>query len=66
MLELTPLTLALLGLPTIPNLWGIWHAFHRNFPTPQERLIWVGACVFIPVIGGIAYLIFGMRRARKI
>jgi hypothetical protein len=54
-----------LGLFAIPNLFGIWHSFHRVFPTPQERLIWVGVCVFVPVIGGISYLIFGLRRARK-
>ena len=53
------------GLFAIPNLFGIWHAFHRVFPTPQERLIWVGVCVFVPIIGGISYLIFGFRRARK-
>ena len=59
------LTWLLLGIPAIPNLFGIWHAFHRVFPTPQERLIWLGVCVFVPVIGGLAYLIFGMRRAKK-
>jgi len=59
------LTFFLIGLFAVPNLFGIWHAFHRVFPTPQERLIWIGACVFVPVIGGICYLIFGLRRARK-
>jgi hypothetical protein len=54
-----------IGLFAIPNLFGIWHAFHRVFPTPQERLIWVAVCVFVPVIGGVSYLIFGLRRARK-
>lgn len=55
----------LIGLPALFNLFGIWHAFNRVFPTPQERLIWLGACVFIPVIGGLFYIIFGMRRAKK-
>lgn len=59
------LTLLLLGIPAIPNLFGIWHAWGRVFPTQQERLIWLGVCVFVPVIGGVAYLIFGMRRAKK-
>ena len=54
-----------IGLFAIPNLFGIWHAFHRVFPTPQERLIWMAACVFVPVIGGVCYLLFGFRRARK-
>ncbi|MDR1945795.1 MAG: PLD nuclease N-terminal domain-containing protein [Desulfovibrio sp.] len=55
----------LLALPALPNLFGIAHAFRRIFPTPQERLIWMGLCVFIPVIGGLAYLVFGMRRTSK-
>ena len=58
------LKLLVLGLLALPNLFGIWHAFHRVFPTPQERLIWIGACIFVPVIGGLCYLIFGIRRAR--
>lgn len=62
-LSLTTL-LVLLAIPALPNLFGIWHAFHRVFPTPQERLLWMGACVFIPIIGGLAYLALGMRRAR--
>jgi len=61
----TILTFLVIGLFAIPNLFGIWHAFHRVFPTPQERLIWIGVCIFVPVIGGISYLIFGLRRARK-
>lgn len=54
---------ALLFLPALPNMWGIWHAFSHDFPTPTERLIWMMVCVFVPVIGGLAYLLFGLRRA---
>ena len=56
---------AILAILPLPNLWGIWHAFHRNFPNPQERLIWMGVCIFVPVIGGLAYLLFGFRRSRR-
>jgi hypothetical protein len=59
------LNFILLGLPALPNLFGIWHAFNRSFPTKQERLIWLGVCVFVPVIGGIVYLLFGLRRAKR-
>ena len=59
------LNFLIVGLFAVPNLFGIWHAFHHVFPTPRERLIWVGMCIFVPVIGGISYLIFGLRRARK-
>ncbi|MDL2268271.1 PLD nuclease N-terminal domain-containing protein [Desulfovibrio sp. OttesenSCG-928-G15] len=58
-------TLLLMGLPAIPNLFGIWHAFKRVFPSPNERLIWIAICVFVPVVGGLLYLAFGFRRARK-
>lgn len=63
--DMTILNWILLGLPAIPNLFGIWHAYHRVFPTDKERLIWMGVCIFVPVLGGIAYLIFGFRRAKK-
>ncbi len=65
MWNLDPLLLILLFIPALPNLWGIWHAFHRRFPTQQERLIWLGLCVFVPVFGGLGYLIFGVRRSRR-
>lgn len=57
--------LVILFIPAIPNLFGIWHAYHRVFPTPQERLIWMGVCIFVPMLGGLAYLLFGVRRASK-
>lgn len=55
--------LALLFLPALLNLWGIWHAFNHAFETPLERLLWVLAGVFLPFFGGLAYLLFGLRRA---
>ena len=39
--------IALLFLPALLNLWGIWMV----------------ACVFVPVLGGVAYVLFGWRRA---
>ncbi len=59
------LVLILLALPILPNLWSIWHAFNREFPTPAERLAWIGVGVFIPVLGGVAYLLVGRKRAKK-
>ena len=46
------------------SLWGIWHAFSHTFETPLERVLWMLACVFVPVFGGVAYVLFGWRRAR--
>ena len=56
--------LALLFIPALLNLWGIWHAFQHAFDTPFARILWMMACIFLPLIGGLAYLLFGMRRAR--
>ncbi|MDR2124572.1 MAG: PLD nuclease N-terminal domain-containing protein [Desulfovibrio sp.] len=65
-MEIHPLLFyGLLTMPALVNLFGIAHAFRRVFPSPQERLLWMGCCVFIPVVGGLAYLAFGMRRALK-
>ncbi len=54
---------ALLFAPALLNLWGISHAFRHTFATPVERLLWIAACIFLPLLGGLAYLLVGMRRA---
>ncbi len=55
--------ITVLTLPALLNLWGIWHAFTHFFHTATERMSWVLACVFLPVLGGLAYLLVGFRRA---
>lgn len=62
LLSLDAWQLGLIFLPALLNLWGIWHAFNHAFPTPLERMRWILACVFIPFLGGLAYLLFGWRR----
>ncbi len=59
------LILGLLTLPILPNLWAIWHSFHSEFATPQEKMVWIAVSVFLPVLGGLAYLIWGRKRARR-
>lgn len=59
------LFLALLTLPIIPNLWAIYHAFYRVFPSNAERMIWICLAIFVPVLGGLLYLFIGRRRGRK-
>lgn len=60
------LTIFLLMLPAILNLWTIWHAMNHVFPQEKERLLWVLAGIFLPVLGGILYLIFGLKRSKPI
>lgn len=63
--EYLPLVLILAFVPILPNLWCIYHAFQREFPTPAEKMAWIGVGIFIPVLGGLIYLIWGRRRGRK-
>ena len=63
--ELSAGSIALLTLPAFINLWAIWHAAKHTFPGEKEQLFWILAGVFLPVAGGLAYLVFGLRRAEK-
>lgn len=56
--------LALLSLPILPNLWAIWHAMRHEFPGEREKYWWTLGAVFVPVLGGLAYLLFGLRRGK--
>ena len=57
--------LVFLSLPAIPNLWALGHVMRHEFPTVKEKSRWMMACVFLPCIGGLAYLAAGRRRARQ-
>lgn len=60
------LTFFLLMLPAALNLWAIRHAMNHEFPLEKERLIWILAGIFLPVLGGILYLLFGLRRSKPL
>ncbi|MDR2726477.1 MAG: PLDc N-terminal domain-containing protein [Deltaproteobacteria bacterium] len=66
MLDLTPAQLALCFAPALINLWAIWHAATRKFPSPIEQAVWIAAGMLVPVLGGLAYLCFGLRRSNKV
>ena len=55
----------LLLLPMLPNWWGLWHAWRHSFANPAVRMLWMCACVFLPVAGGLAYLLWGRAGALK-
>jgi hypothetical protein len=57
--------LVLLVIPILPNLWSIYHAFYRDFPSSAEKMAWLGVCIFIPVLGGLGYLFWGGKRGEK-
>ena len=64
--DVSPTTFALFMLPAITNLWGIYHTARHNFPRENERALWMAACIFLPIIGPVFYLIFGLRRSKII
>lgn len=69
MFGVSPAQIALLAVllvvPVLPNLLAIWHIFHREFPTPQEKMAWLAGSIFVPVLGGLAYWIFGRKRGKR-
>ncbi len=52
-------------LPILPNLWSIWHIFNNEFESYNQKMTWLLIVVFIPVIGGIAYILIGRKRVKK-
>ena len=52
-------------IPILPNLWSIWHIFHHDFKSPNEKMVWIFITMFLPVIGGIVYIIFGRKKVIK-
>lgn len=64
--DLTAGQLALLALPILPNLWTIWHAMRHDFPGEREKYWWTLGAVFVPFVGGVVYLLFGLRRSKPL
>ncbi len=52
-------------VPMLPNLYSIWHVRNHYFSNEQEKSLWFLLVVFVPVIGGIIYLIIGRKKASK-
>ena len=53
-------------IPILPNLWGVWHIWSHDFDGDfTKKVIWLMLCVFLPVVGGLLYLLLGKRHAGK-
>ncbi len=50
-------------LPMLPTFWSIWHIWTHAFADYQTRMTWLVFVVFVPVIGGICYIISGRGKA---
>lgn len=49
-------------LPMLSTFWSIWHILNHSFPG-NLKIYWLIAVVFLPVLGGIAYIFTGRRKA---
>ncbi|GAB6125772.1 PLDc N-terminal domain-containing protein [Humidesulfovibrio idahonensis] len=61
--------IAILGVVALfvaVSLYAIWDAFHRDFGSSNAKFGWIQLAVMVPFLGGLAYLIFGRKRGRKI
>jgi peptidoglycan/LPS O-acetylase OafA/YrhL len=46
------------------TLWSTWHAMHRQFESTNEKIFWVQLTILVPVLGGIAYALWGRKRGQ--
>jgi hypothetical protein len=52
-------------VPMLPSLWSIRHICAHEFESPQQRALWLVLAVFVPVIGGLAYIFAGQKKALR-
>lgn len=50
-------------LPMLPTFWSIWHIWNHSFITFQRKMLWLAFVVFVPVIGGLVYIVWGRGQA---
>ena len=55
---------ALLGMPALFNLAGIWHVLKKSLLAPIQKVVWVALFVLIPVVPGLVYFILLAVRKR--
>jgi hypothetical protein len=56
---------ALAVAPMLPTLWSIRHICAHKFENPQQRALWLVLVVFVPVVGGLAYIFSGRKKALR-
>ncbi len=54
-----------LFVPILLNFYAIWHVRMHYFSTEQEKSYWFLLAVFVPIIGGLIYILFGRKKALK-
>lgn len=44
------------------SAWSILDAWKRTFESSNEKVLWIQICIFIPILGALAYLFLGRNR----
>ncbi len=44
------------------SAWTIWDTWKRTFGSTQEKMLWIQICIFVPILGSLAYLALGRKR----
>jgi len=47
------------------SAWTILDAWKRDFESANEKVLWMQICIFIPILGSLAYLSLGRKRGSK-
>jgi len=47
------------------SAWTIMDAWKRDFESSNEKVLWMQICIFIPILGSLAYLFLGQKRGSK-
>ncbi len=63
-LQLT-IVIAVVGLCFSFSAWTILDVWKRDFESPNEKVLWMQFCIFIPILGSLAYLSIGRKRGTK-
>jgi len=47
------------------SAWTIIDAWKRTFESVNEKVLWIQICIFVPILGSLAYLGLGRQRGTK-
>ncbi|QGY41227.1 phospholipase [Pseudodesulfovibrio cashew] len=47
------------------SAWSILDAWKRDFESTNEKVLWMQICIFVPILGSLAYLFLGKNRGSK-
>jgi len=48
------------------SVWAILDVWKRDFGNSTLKSAWFQICIFVPILGATAYLLFGRKSGRKI